>query len=276
MAAADGDDGSNSFEKYMGKRGGRARRGRWSSLRRAHGAHGLHEQGKYRQRGSQGSFGYHGQWSAIQDRGDENEDQDQEEETNYDIEINSLYSPKFQEDYEEIEAAVDSGAAVCIMPNEMCDTWGLNPEGAGKTYAAAGNQGVTDEGSRTFPAVTDQWQKRKMTCRVGKVRRMLLAAAEMVKKGNRVVLDPKKSFIENLTTGERTPLYIKNGIFMMKIWVPRNKAQKGPQAAAQSDAMDIGKLTKRVEEIASQVGPQNGLQPGQIATQMGPTVFGRL
>ena len=180
------------------------------------------------------------------------------------IELNLMYQPKFIDGYEEVEAAVDSGAGVTIQPGEMCQSWPIDPAGSGVDYAAAGNQTVKDQGSRTFEAFTDQWQKRKVKSRVGHVRRMLLAACELVDKGNRIVLERKGSYVEHIETKQRTPLVRKNGVFVMKLWVKRRPgapAQKGPEAEA-AVPMDIGKLSKIAGEAQQKV--DQGLKPGEI------------
>ena len=51
----------------------------------------------------------------------------------------------------------------------------------------------------------------------------------MLSKGNRVVFDSQGSYVENVTTGDWTPIEQKNGILIMRLWVKRN-----PQDSAQS------------------------------------------
>ena len=58
---------------------------------------------------------------------------------------------------------------------------------------------------------------------------MLLSVHDMLSKGNRVIFDPQGSYVENITTGDWTPIEQKSGIFIMRLWVKRN-----PQNNAQS------------------------------------------
>ena len=51
---------------------------------------------------------------------------------------------------------------------------------------------------------------------------MLLSVNDMLSKGNRVIFDSQGSYVENVTTGDWTPIEQKNGIFIMKSWVKRN------------------------------------------------------
>ena len=142
--------------------------------------------------------------------------------------------------YDEIEASVDSGAGVTIMPSEMCTHIPIRETAdsrAGTTYRAASGHPVPDMGSRTFDAQTSRSQSRRLTCKVGPVRKMLLSVNDMLSKGNRVIFDPQGSYVENITTGDWTPIEQKNGIFLMKLWVkrnPQNRASSGnPPAAPQ-------------------------------------------
>ena len=50
---------------------------------------------------------------------------------------------------------------------------------------------------------------------------MLLFVNDMLGKGNMVVFDSQGSYVENVTTGDWTPIE-QNGIFIMKLWVKRN------------------------------------------------------
>ena len=59
---------------------------------------------------------------------------------------------------------------------------------------------------------------------------MLLSLTGMLSKGNRVIFDPQGSYVENITTGDWTPIEQNNGIFIMRLWVkqnPQNNAQSG-------------------------------------------------
>ena len=43
----------------------------------------------------------------------------------------------------------------------------------------------------------------------------------MVAAGNRVVFDQGGSYVESMTTGDRTWLRERGGMFIMKLWVKR-------------------------------------------------------
>ena len=134
--------------------------------------------------------------------------------------------------YEEIEASVDSGAGVTIMPSEMCTHVPLRETADSRavtTYRAASGHPVPDMGSRTLDAQTSRSQNRRLTCKIGPVRKMLLSVNDMFSKGNTVVFDSQRNYVENVTTGDWAPIEQMSGIFIMKLWVKRN-----PQNGAQS------------------------------------------
>ena len=161
-------------------------------------------------------------------------------------EINGLYTPTMDGEYELIEAAVDSGAGVSIGPKELCGDIEVERDAqTGTRYAAAGSEAVIDEGSKTFNAVTENWQERKMKVRVGEVRRLLLAAGDLVDKGNRIVLQKSGSYCEHIVTKKKVPIQRVNKIFVMKLWVKKTGKQQQQQPAAaaaqqvNNDDMDI-------------------------------------
>ena len=139
--------------------------------------------------------------------------------------------------YEEIEASVDSGAGVTTMPSEMCTHVPLRETADSRAGTTCRGHPVPDMGSRTFDAQISRSQNCRLTCKIGPVRKMLLSVNDMLSKGNRVVFDSQGRYVENVTTGDWTPIEQKNGIFVMRLWVkrnPQNSVQSGnPPAAPQ-------------------------------------------
>jgi hypothetical protein len=56
-----------------------------------------------------------------------------------------------------------------------------------------------------------------MQFHVADVTKPLAAAAKVVEKGNRVVLDARGSYIEHVASGERMQLYVKKGVYVFDI-----------------------------------------------------------
>ena len=76
---------------------------------------------------------------------------------------------------------------------------------------------------------------------------MLLSVNDMLSKGNRVIFDSQGSYVENVTTGDWTPIEQNNGIFIMRLWVkrnPQNSAQSGnPPATPQIELSTLPGVT---------------------------------
>ena len=188
------------------------------------------------------------------------------------LEVLGLYSPKYDQEYEVIEAAVDSGAGVTIMPEEMCSDHPIDSDGSGIEYNAAGGQTVTDKGQRKLQVVTEKWQQRSMKSRVGPVRRMLLAASDLVDHGNRVVLQKNGSYVEHIGTKQRTPLNRANGIFLMKLWVKKNGAPKQQCAEAATNPMEIDQMIAALQKLKSTGGTEvstGSVVESKVAESMG-------
>ena len=143
--------------------------------------------------------------------------------------------------YELIEASIDSGASVTIMPKEMCGHLPIHPTRdsvAGVVYKAASGHPVPDWGSRTFSAQTDEFRDRRLTVKVGPVRKLLMAVSDMTSRGNRVVFEPQGSYVEHVGSGERTAIEKKSGIYVMNLWVKKgsqsqNLAPREPPSPTQ-------------------------------------------
>ena len=57
-----------------------------------------------------------------------------------------------------------------------------------------------------------------------KVSQALLSVRELTRRNNRVVFDEEGSYIEDKMTGEKMWLKEVNGMYMLKMWVPREQA----------------------------------------------------
>ena len=81
-----------------------------------------------------------------------------------------------------------------------------------------------------------------------------VSAAEVVAKGNRVVLDPdpEKSCIENIRTGEKMRLRTQKGVFVMDVKYPN-----GEEGAITLDSgAGVSVWPKTWAQYAEEVGPR--------------------
>ena len=83
---------------------------------------------------------------------------------------------------------------------------------------ASGEQGK-HEGVKILHVVTENGLQRKLTCAVTDVREMLLATSQLGSMGYFVGLGKYGGYIENTKDGSRIPVRLKNGIYMIKLWV---------------------------------------------------------
>ena len=74
--------------------------------------------------------------------------------------------------------------------------------------------------------VTEEGYKRALNASVTDVDRPLLSVAQIVQKGGNVVFSPQGSYVEHPKTKERLTLEQKGGLFMLKMWIPREENQQ--------------------------------------------------
>ena len=73
-------------------------------------------------------------------------------------------------------------------------------------------------------AVTDGGEPRKLVAQICEVNKSLLSVRRVLEGGNRVVFEQGASYIENVTTGEKVWMVEKEGMYTIKLWVPRDQA----------------------------------------------------
>ena len=79
---------------------------------------------------------------------------------------------------------------------------------------------------KNFTAITDAGLEHYMTAQATDVNKTLLSVSKIVSKGCRVVFDVDSSYIENKSSGDWVPLVQRNGMYVLRMWVP--KAQSDP------------------------------------------------
>ena len=117
---------------------------------------------------------------------------------------------------------VDSGACDSVIPTEMLPTVPISTQNAqfGSTYQVANGDPISNEGEKSFQAITNEGSIRTFNMQVAKVDKPLLSVSGITKRGNRVVFDPHGSYIENCITGEFTQIHEINGMYVLPTWVP--------------------------------------------------------
>ena len=120
------------------------------------------------------------------------------------------------------KVCVDSGAGESVCPVDAFPSYETKKSAkTGLTYTAAGGQALVNVGEKRPAFKTngvDAWMTFQATT---KVQKPLAAATRMTEKGNRIVLDGagSESYIQNKQTGQKIPLSIENGVYMMQMSV---------------------------------------------------------
>ena len=140
------------------------------------------------------------------------------------IEPESLNRCTEDGNWELLEVAVDSGATESVIPDQLLVSIPTAPSAAsrrGVEYEVANGQRVPNEGEKRFNAITEDGVDKKVVMQVCDVNQGLLSVSKMTAAGNRVVFDEEGSYIEDKNTGEITWMEKRNGMFTLKLWVPK-------------------------------------------------------
>ena len=124
--------------------------------------------------------------------------------------------------YEEIEATIDSGAAVCAFPSNLCVEIPLKACEASRNgvhFKTASGERVPHQGMRTIECITESNLVRKLTGAVTGVKKVLLAVSRLTETGHYVHFNSNGGYIENKTDGSKIPMHLKNGVYVIKLWV---------------------------------------------------------
>ena len=140
------------------------------------------------------------------------------------IEPEGLCHVDVQGGWVEFELAVDSGATETVVSEEMLTMVETKPGAASKRgveYEVANGVRIPNLGEKKFMAETEDGVVRSITAQVCDVNKALLSVKKVVAAGNRVVFDDGGSYIEDKSTGERMWMIENNGMYMLKLWIPK-------------------------------------------------------
>ena len=119
---------------------------------------------------------------------------------------------------------VDSGASTTVVNEDMVSAVNAINVKPDVTYQMPDGRIIPHQGEKTFKAVTDEGLVRHMTAQVCDVDKPLLSVSKMVKAGHTVVFDTEGSYIENKSSGVWIPLEERNGLYTLKMWIPKDQA----------------------------------------------------
>ena len=128
-------------------------------------------------------------------------------------------------EWEEVELAVDSGAAETVIGEDMVQSAELRESIASKKgveYEVANGVRIPNLGEKRFVGTSDEGISRRLTAQVCDVNKGLLSVSKITRGGSRVVFDMDGSYIEDKTTHERMNLAERNGMYMLRLWTQRS------------------------------------------------------
>jgi hypothetical protein len=134
--------------------------------------------------------------------------------------------PEVWEDYVSEEAVVDSGAAECVCgPQHFVSVPTIadaTRASAGVEYVCADGGRIPNLGEKMINGLSDDGQKLAIKFQVTSVNQVLVAVAKLTLAGHDVRFRPKFGVITHGVTKRETIFPKKNGVYMIKIWVPRH------------------------------------------------------
>ena len=143
-------------------------------------------------------------------------------------------------EYECIEALMDSGAGECVCGPGHFQAISVRAEagrpGEGVEHICADGGRIPNIGEELVPGLTDDGDKSKVNFQVCDVDRPLIAVSKLTAAGDDVWLGENHGFITHARSGKHTTFFKKNGVYVLRIWVPRSSEPStvtGIHAAAQ-------------------------------------------
>ena len=87
---------------------------------------------------------------------------------------------------------------------------------------------IPNQGEKWIEGFGDEWTPVKFNMQVAPVKKVLASVAKICGSGNKVVFDDEEgSYIENKSTGKRTWLTKRGGVYFYELWVKKSDKTKG-------------------------------------------------
>jgi hypothetical protein len=129
------------------------------------------------------------------------------------------------EDYEVVEAMLDSGAGECVCgPQHFSGiemTVNPNRASAGTEYICADGARIRNQGEKLVPGLSDEGSSMSINFQVTQVEMPLIAVSKLTAVGHRVWFEGDHGVIQHGSSGRQTKFFKKKGVFVLRIWVPR-------------------------------------------------------
>jgi hypothetical protein len=133
--------------------------------------------------------------------------------------------PEVWQDYEVVEAMIDSGAGECVCgPQHFSGidmTVNPNRASAGTEYICADGARIRNQGEKLVPGLSDEGSSMSINFQVTQVEMPLIAVSRLTAIGHQVWFGGDHGVITHGSSGKQTKFFKKKGVFVLRIWVPR-------------------------------------------------------
>ena len=131
-----------------------------------------------------------------------------------------------------VAAVVDSGAVTSAMPPEDIPFVLVEPSPgseSGKHYRGAGGERIPNLGQKRIRITTNCNSVRMTKWQICPIRRPLMSVSDMNEAGDIAILSGSRPYVQNVETGEITPLRKEGKMFIIDLWVklPEDFARQG-------------------------------------------------
>jgi hypothetical protein len=136
-------------------------------------------------------------------------------------ELNNITCDDRGQSWEELEVTVDSGAAVTVMPVEMCKYVPTEKTNDIGPFRAANGATIANHGMRSLKGLDENNMPMGFHTHVAGVTKFLASVSKLTEAGHRVEFDEETGHkIINKKTGSVRYMTKQNGVFKLPMWVP--------------------------------------------------------
>ena len=152
----------------------------------------------------------------------------------------------------EIDLTIDSGAVATITPVDTIPGEVPRETEASRrkmVYMVANGASIANKGELTLRGNAENGVVMNAIAQASDVTKPLGAAREILKGGNRIVLDDAGSYIENKTTGKRIPIRRENGMFVVTMTLPKGEDRRMEKQYAVLATGDMESFHRQVRNL---------------------------
>ena len=140
--------------------------------------------------------------------------------------LNAVGTEKLEtwENYECVEALMDSGAGECVCGPQHFGSVrtraDASRDSAGVEYVCADGGRIPKLGEKSINGLSEEGQKLAINFQVTSVDRPLIAVSRLTAVGHDVWFGKDYGVITHGVTGKHTTFLKKNGVYVLKVWIP--------------------------------------------------------